>query len=92
MITPHKPQHNDTVERNNRSILNMAKSMLKTKQVHMHLWDDITSTAVYINDKYPTKKLNNKTTHETCTTKKIGKLWRFYYGVSIKSSLDYGGF
>ena len=43
---PRSPQQNDMVERKNRSFLNMAKSMLKTKKMPKEFWAEAVDCAI----------------------------------------------
>lgn len=38
VTAPYTPQHKGIVERRKRTILNMGRSMLKTKKLRKHLW------------------------------------------------------
>lgn len=65
VIVPDTRQRNGISLRKNESILNMARNMLKAKQMLNHFLGEATSTTVHIINKCPTKKLNNKTPYET---------------------------
>ncbi|GAU37126.1 hypothetical protein TSUD_278780 [Trifolium subterraneum] len=67
ITSPYTPQHNGVAERKNRSIMNMARSMLKGKNMPHKFRGETTSTAVHIINRIPTKKLKNKTPHEAWT-------------------------
>jgi transposase InsO family protein len=67
VTAPYTPQHNGVAERKNRSIMNMARSMLKAKHMPHKFWGEAVSTAVYIINRSPTKKLQDKTPHEAWT-------------------------
>ncbi|KAK2365584.1 putative mitochondrial protein [Trifolium repens] len=67
VTAPYTPQHNGVAERKNRSIMNMARSMLKGKNMPHKFWGEATSTAVHIINRSPTKKLKNKTPYEAWT-------------------------
>ncbi|GAU25674.1 hypothetical protein TSUD_266010 [Trifolium subterraneum] len=64
VTTPYIPQHNGLVERRNRSILDMARSMVKQKGLPHRFWGEVVSTAVYILNRSPTKKLIDKVPEE----------------------------
>ncbi|GAU36409.1 hypothetical protein TSUD_38770 [Trifolium subterraneum] len=59
VTAPYTPQHNGLAERRNRTVLNMVRSMLREKSLPSILWGEAASTAVYILNKCPTKKLVN---------------------------------
>ncbi|GAU34193.1 hypothetical protein TSUD_162940 [Trifolium subterraneum] len=52
-------------ERKNRTIMNMVRSMLNGKHLPKELWGEVVSTATYILNRCPTKKLEG-TTPEEC--------------------------
>ena len=64
VTTPYTPQHNGMVERRNKMILNMAISMTKQKKLPHSLWGEAISTVVYLLNKCPTLKLENKVPEE----------------------------
>ncbi|KAK2446029.1 hypothetical protein QL285_016886 [Trifolium repens] len=67
VTAPYTPQHNRVAERKNMSIMNMARSMLKGKNMPHKFWGEATSTAVHIINRSPTNKLKNKTPYEAWT-------------------------
>lgn len=64
LVSSYTPQQNDVVERKNRSIMNMVRSMLKGKNFSNELWGEEVSTTAYLLNKCPTKKLENVTPEE----------------------------
>ncbi|GAU38465.1 hypothetical protein TSUD_151880 [Trifolium subterraneum] len=64
VTTPYTPQHNGLAERRNMSILDMARSMVKQKGLPHRFWGEAVSTAVYILNRSPTKKLIDKVLEE----------------------------
>jgi len=64
VTAPYTPQHNGLAERRNRTILDMARSMLKEKRLPHEFWGEAVSTAVYVLNKCPTKKLGNRVPEE----------------------------
>ena len=52
---PYTPQHNGVAERKNRTILDMARSMLKTKKMPNSFWAEAVACSVYILNRSPTK-------------------------------------
>jgi transposase InsO family protein len=46
--TPYTPQQNDVVERRNRTVVEMARCLLKSKNVPGEFWGEAVSTAVYL--------------------------------------------
>jgi len=64
VVPPYTPQQNGTAERKNRTIMNMVRSMLKSKHLPKELWGEAVSTATYTLNRCPTRKLNNVTPEE----------------------------
>jgi hypothetical protein len=64
------PQQNGMVERKNRSILNMVRSMLKTKKIPKTFWAETVDYAIYLSNRCPTEGLNNMTPPETWSGRK----------------------
>jgi transposase InsO family protein len=58
VIAPYTPQHNGMAERRNRTIMNMTRCMLKEKNLPHNFWGEAVSTACYVLNRSPTKKLN----------------------------------
>ena len=67
VVAPYTPQHNGTAERVNRTLLNMARSMLKTKNLPKKLWGEAVATAAYLLNRCPSKRLNGQTPEEAWT-------------------------
>lgn len=57
VTAPYTPQHIGLAERRNKNLFDMIKSMLKEKKVPRTLWGEVVSTAAYVFNKCPTKKL-----------------------------------
>ncbi|MCI60674.1 G-type lectin S-receptor-like serine/threonine protein kinase RLK1-like, partial [Trifolium medium] len=53
----YTPQHNGLAERRNRTLLDMAGCMLKGKGMPKNYWGKAVSTAAYVLNRCPTKKL-----------------------------------
>ncbi|XP_022876705.1 uncharacterized protein LOC111394888 [Olea europaea var. sylvestris] len=64
------PQQNGVAERKNRTIVEMARSMLKGKGLPNLYWAEAVNTAVYILNRSPTKAVRNKTPYEAWNKKK----------------------
>jgi transposase InsO family protein len=57
LTVAYTPQQNGTAERNNRTIVEMAKSMLHEKKMPYSFSGEVVNTAVYILNRCPTKAL-----------------------------------
>ena len=66
----YSPQQNGVAERKNRTIVEMARSMLKGKGLSNDFWAEAVNTAVYILNISPTKAVFNKTPYEAWYKKK----------------------
>lgn len=51
MTTNYTPQHNGLVERRNKSLLDMARNMLKEKKLPHEFWGEAVNTVAYILNK-----------------------------------------
>ncbi|CAL9017123.1 unnamed protein product [Prunus brigantina] len=68
----YSPQQNGVAERKNRTVVEMAKSMLHEKGVPYEFWAEAVNTAVYLLNRSPTKALNKITPFEAYTGRKPG--------------------
>ncbi|KAK2985060.1 hypothetical protein RJ640_022938 [Escallonia rubra] len=64
LTIPYSPQQNGVVERNNRSIVNMTRSMLKSKNLPKEFWAEAVDCAVYLSNRSPTRSVWNQTPQE----------------------------
>jgi len=58
---PYTPQHNGVAERKNRTIMDMARSMLKVKGMPNYFWVEAVTCAVYLISRSPTRSVPNTT-------------------------------
>ncbi|WVZ04379.1 hypothetical protein V8G54_025185 [Vigna mungo] len=63
-------EHNGLAERRNRTIMNIAKCMLKEKSVICELWGEAVATAVHVLNMCPTKRLPNHVPHAAWTNQR----------------------
>ena len=70
LTVPFTPQQNGVVERKNRSILNMARSMLKSKGMPKEFWAQAVECAVYLSNRSPSRSLWNETPQQAWTGRK----------------------
>ncbi|KAJ4728613.1 Retrovirus-related Pol polyprotein from transposon TNT 1-94 [Melia azedarach] len=66
------PQQNGVAERKNRIVLNIARSMLKSKRLPKEFWAEVVSTAVYLSNRSPTRSVWEKTPQEAWCGRKPG--------------------
>jgi hypothetical protein len=63
----YTPQQNGVVERKNITIMNMARSMLKEKQLSNDFWGEAISCSIYVLNRSPTKSVKKKFPQEAWT-------------------------
>ena len=68
----YSPQQNGVAERRNRTICDMARSMMKEKQIPVEFWAEAVNTAVYLQNRSWTKSVSMKTPFEAFTGRKPG--------------------
>ena len=61
---PRAPEQNGFIERQNRTVLEAAKTMLHSKGLPLYLWAEAASTAVYLRNRCSSETLNGKTPFE----------------------------
>jgi hypothetical protein len=89
VTAPYTPQHNGLAERQNRTLLNMTRSMLKQKNLPHKFWGEAVTTAAYILNKCPTKKLNLKVPEEAwCGRKPSVKHFKVFGSLCYKHVPD----
>jgi len=74
--TPYTPQQNGVAERKNRTIVEMARSMLQGSKLGNQFWEDVVHTSIYLLNRSPTKVVRNVTPEELWSGRKprIGHL------------------
>ncbi|MCO5592094.1 hypothetical protein L7F22_046089 [Adiantum nelumboides] len=63
---PYTPQQNGVVERKNRSLMEMARCMLKVKSFPHKLWMEAVACAAHVLNRCPTCALKTITPYESC--------------------------
>ena len=64
LTAPYTPQQNGVVERRNRTLMEMARSMLKHKSMPNYLWGEAIRHATYLINRVATRALNDKMPYE----------------------------
>lgn len=67
---PFTPEQNGKSERDNRTIVESARTMLEASKLPRYLWAEAVNTAVYIRNRIPTTQHPNSTPYELWTEKK----------------------
>lgn len=64
VTVPYTPQHSGLAERRNKTLLNMARCMLRGKGMPHCYWEEAVSTAAYVLNRFPTRRIKNVTPEE----------------------------
>lgn len=67
---PYSPQQNGVVERRNRTVVAMARSLLKERNIPAYFWGEAVRHAVYVLNRLPTRALSMQTPYESWTGNK----------------------
>jgi hypothetical protein len=63
-MTPYSLQQNGMVEHRNQTVVSMARSLLKSKNLLGWLWGEAVATVVYLLNRAPTRGVEGKTPFE----------------------------
>ena len=58
---PHHPQQNGKAKRKNRTLMDVARSMLKTANLPNTFWEEAVATTCYLQNRLPTTTLSSQT-------------------------------
>ena len=72
----YTPQQNGVAERKNRTLMDMARSMMAEFQSSQKFWAEAISTACHYSNRLYLRKIINKTPYEILNGKKA-KFWLF---------------
>lgn len=67
---PYSPQQNGVVERRNRTIVAMGRSLLKERSMPSYMWGEAIRHAVYLLNRLPTRALSGATPYEARNNEK----------------------
>lgn len=70
LTASYTPQQNGVVERRNRTLLEMTRSILKAMKVPNYLWGEAIRHSTYVINRVPTRALENMTPYECLREKK----------------------
>ena len=70
LTAPYTPQQNGVAERKNRTILDMVRSMLKSKKMPKEFWAEAVQCAIYVQNRCPHVKLDDQTPQEAWSGQK----------------------
>ncbi|KAK1683597.1 hypothetical protein QYE76_044445 [Lolium multiflorum] len=77
---PYTPQQNGVVERKNRTIIEMARTMLSELNSPHNFWGEAISTAVHYSNRLFLRPLHNKTPYELLTGNKPNVMYIRVFG------------
>ncbi|CAJ2661907.1 unnamed protein product [Trifolium pratense] len=89
---PRTPQQNGVVERKNRTLQEMARTMIDESNVEKYFWAEAVNTACYILNRMSIRKVLNKTPYELWKDKKPNVSYFHIFGcycyiLNIKDNL-----
>ncbi|CAH9140422.1 unnamed protein product [Cuscuta epithymum] len=64
LTAPYSPQQNGVVERRNQTVLEMTRSIMKSKNVPAKFWGEAVKTSVYILNRAPTRSVEGMTPYQ----------------------------
>ena len=70
LTAPYTPQQNGVVERRNRTLMEMTRSLLKAMKIPNDMWGEAVRHSTYLINRVPTKALQGQTPYECFTFKK----------------------
>lgn len=70
LMAPYTPQQNGIVERRNRTLMEMKRSILKAMKVANNLWGEAVCHATYVINRIPTRAFENMTPYECLQERK----------------------
>ncbi|KAK1617109.1 hypothetical protein QYE76_022626 [Lolium multiflorum] len=77
---PYTPQQNGVVERKNRTIIEMARTMLSEFNSPHNFWGEAISTAIHYSNRLFLRPLHNKTPYELLTGNKPNVMYIHVFG------------
>ena len=70
LTTPYSPQQNGVVERKNRTVMEMARALLKSMKIPGRFWVEAVGHSVYLLNRLPTKAMGDRTPYEAWNGRK----------------------
>jgi len=71
LTAPYTLQQNGVAERKNRTILDMVRSILKSKKMSKEFWAEVMQCAIYVHNRCPHVKLDDQTPQEAWSGQKL---------------------
>nr|ABW74566.1 integrase [Boechera divaricarpa] len=88
LTTAYTPEQNGVAERKNTTVVEMARSMLKERNLPNQFWAESVRTAVYLLNISPTKAVLNRTPYEAWCGRKPGVSHLRVFGSVCYSLID----
>ncbi|KAL1198919.1 Retrovirus-related Pol polyprotein from transposon TNT 1-94 [Cardamine amara subsp. amara] len=70
LTAPYTPHQNIVVEKRNRTLMEMTRSLLKAMKIPNDMWGEAVRHSTYLINRVPTKALKGQTPYESFTSKK----------------------
>ncbi|XP_052478791.1 uncharacterized protein LOC128034094 [Gossypium raimondii] len=70
LTAPYLPQQNGVAEMKNQTVLDMVRSMLKSKKMPKEFWAEVVQCAIYVQNRCPHAKLDDQTPQEAWSGQK----------------------
>lgn len=70
VTAPYTPQQNGVIERRNRTLMEMTRSILKHMRVPNYLWGEATRHSTYLLNRVATRTMKDRTPYEALRDKK----------------------
>jgi transposase InsO family protein len=88
---PYASQQNGVAERRNQTVVSMARSMMKAKNMPSHFWGKAVTTAVYLLNRAHTRSVNGMMPYKAWHGKKLSIEYHRVFGcvVHVKSTYPF---
>nr|GEY91111.1 retrovirus-related Pol polyprotein from transposon TNT 1-94 [Tanacetum cinerariifolium] len=86
LTAPYTPEQNGVAERKNKTVVEMTRSMMKSKGLPNSFWAERVTTSVYLLNISPTKAVWDRTSYEAWNGSKPSGCWK--WGENSQSSAD----
>lgn len=80
---PYSPEQNGSVERDNRTVMEAARTMLQCENVSNKLWAEAVNTTVYVINRTGTSTIQGKTPYELWWNKKVDTVNFYSFGTEV---------
>jgi hypothetical protein len=87
---PYTPQQNGVVQRRNQTVVAMARALLKQRRMPVEFWGEAVVTAVYLQNRLPTKSLADRTPYVAWHGRKLAVNHLCVFGSATSTSSPTG--